>query len=510
MPAPETPEAYYSRLCPGNWAPHDEGKLTELAQRMKDSLPRRAARERTSAAPSGYVYLGQFIDHDITRDGRFILDEADQHEDKTPNYRTPCLDLDTLYGKRGVLAPNVDPKTGEMELGETLPATDHGRPFPARHDDLARAPDGTAKVIDPRNDENLVIGQMHVLFTKFHNYALRLLKNDQSLSPSPNGTPPLEQARRFVTWHYQWIVLNDFLPNIVRMAILQDIATNGLRLFKRRYTPGDYPINLPIEFTVAAFRFGHSMVQENYLLHHDLGVPTGILMFMTKRGQGINSKSPALPANYVIDWDHFFTVPEAVLNRGQNIDTFITEALYGLPAQTVAAFRANFSARALTPLHAAELMLPLPELTLRRGSKMHLPSGEEFADYFRLPKLNAVDIPALPEDKDFFAQPQFSGRTPLWYYLLREAAVQAVSDPEPAVPPAPPMQKLGMIGSRIVAEVLIQILEADGESIRNAGAQWTPPKFVFGLSNVPRSLTTMPNLIEFVRSFEDSRFRMTP
>jgi len=503
MPAPtEVPEAYYCRLCPGNWGPHDEKKLTDLAQRMKDSLVRRAARERTSAAPSGYVYLGQFIDHDITRDGRFILDEADPHEDKTPNYRTPCFDLDTLYGKRGVLGPNVDPKTGELSLGQTLPVTDHGRAFPVKLDDLAREPDGTAKLMDPRNDENLVIGQMHVLFTKFHNCALQLLKNDQSLSPSPSGTSPFEQARRFVTWHYQWIVLNDFLPNIVRKSILKDIATNGLRLFKRPYTPADYPINLPIEFTVAAYRFGHSMIQENYLLNHDLGVQTGILMFMTKRGQGINSNSPALPANYVIDWDHFFTAPEGVLNRGQNIDTFITEALYGLPPQTVAAFRANFRARALTPLHAAELMLPLPELTLRRGSKMHLPSGEEFADHFNLPKLAPVDIPALPEDKEFFEQPEFRGRTPLWYYLLREAAVHAISDPEPSVPPDPPMQKLGMIGSRIVAEVLLQILNADGESIRNEGKQWKPPKFVYGLSKIPRPINSMPDLVEFVRSCE--------
>jgi hypothetical protein len=445
---------------------------------------------------SGYVYFGQFVDHDITRDGRFIVDQADEHEDKTPNHRTPALDLDTLYGKRGGPGPALDP-TGELPLGPTLPPRGPTRGVPGERDDLLRDANGTPQLIDPRNEENLIIGQMHVLFSKFHNGVLKLLKKNPKLSAGPAGTSPFEQARRFVTWHYQWVVLNDFLPRIVRRAVLDDIQKNGLRLFARPYSPADYPINLPIEFSVAAFRFGHSMIQENYILHRDLGVPTGTLMFMTEKGQGIGKNSPGLPANYVINWDHFFTAPEAVLNRGQNIDTFITEALYGLPAQSVAMFRANFSERMLAPPQVAELMRPLPELTLRRGSKMHLPSGEEFADYFKLPRF-VGDIHASPEDQAFFEQPGFRGRTPLWYYLLREAAVQAISDPEPVLAPDRLVQKLGLIGSRIVAEVLLQILNADADSIRNEGAKWTPPKFIFGRSKLPRSLDSMPNIIEFV------------
>ncbi|MEY2564755.1 MAG: hypothetical protein QOH88_2948 [Verrucomicrobiota bacterium] len=496
MPRPlEIPEAYYSRLCPGDWRPHDEAKLVELAQRMKDSEARRKKRRRLPAMPSGYVYFGQFIDHDITRDGRFLVGDANPHEDETPNYRTPALDLDTLYGKRGLPGPQ-DEKSGELPLGQTLPPTGPTRRPAGKLDDLPREADGTPKLIDPRNEENLVIGQMHVLFIKFHNGVIKLLKRNPSLSPGPRGSSLFEQARRFVTWHYQWIILKDFLPKIARITVLQDIRRKGLLL-----TPD--PINLPIEFTVAAFRFGHSMIQESYSLNHDLGVHAGSLMLMTKRGRGISSELPALPANYVIDWNLFFTAPEAMLNRGQTIDTFITEALYGLPAESIAIFRANFSPQDLAPRQAGEFMRPLPELTLRRGSKMHLPSGEEFADFFHLPKLTAGDIPALTEDEEFFDQQEFRGRTPLWYYLLREAAVQAVTDSEPPVPPDPPMQKLGHIGSRIVAEVLLQILSADSESIQNEGKEWKPPLLVFGASKLPRSLDSMPNLVEFVRSNEE-------
>jgi hypothetical protein len=454
--------------------------------------------------PSGYVYLGQFIDHDITRDGRFVVDEAGPDAEKTPNYRSPTLDLDTIYGKRDSVPPNITEGSDELPLGNTLEARHEGAYFPSRPDDLPRdASDGTAEIIDPRNDENLVIAQMQVLFTKFHNYALRLLRDHPELSASPAGTPAFEQARRFVIWHYQWIVRYDFLPNLVRTAVLEEINSNGPLLFDRMwYTPADYPMRLPIEFTVAAFRFGHSMIQESYRLHSSMGVKTKELLAMTKWGGGICKDTPALPASYVIDWDFFFTAPEAVLNRGQNIDPFITEALYKLPPETVAKFRMNLS-RSLPAFHRDELMRPLPELTLRRGSKMLLPSGEEFADHFGFPRLEDLgEISGLPEFHEIFDQAEFQNRTPLWYYLLREAELEHLRNPEPAQPPAPPMQKLGTVGSHIIAEVLLQILASDRYSISNADRTWTPPKFVFGESGVPRSIDSMPKLVDFVRSYE--------
>ncbi|MEO5717383.1 MAG: hypothetical protein ABIR29_02300 [Chthoniobacterales bacterium] len=140
----------------------------------------------------------------------------------------------------------------------------------------------------------------------------------------------------------------------------------------------------------------------------------------------------------------------------------------------------------------------LPEVTLIRGSRMRLPSGEELARYFGYPAVPAELIPATPADEAFFTDPAFRTRTPLWYYFLREAAVEAQTRPEPVPVPELQIQKLGTLGSRVVAEVFYQVLASDGESILHAGRDWRPPVFVFGRSERVRPIDSMAALAEFV------------
>jgi hypothetical protein len=352
---PEKPEGRYSRLCKcdsGDWPEHDPAQLEILASEMKDSAEKRKARakqtKRVTTVPSGYVYFGQFIDHDITKDNRYLPD-AKPNVEETDNYRTAKLDLESLYGKNPEQVPCIYESDGErLKLGWTLEAEDmQGHPIASSLDDLPRTPNGTAITIDPRNDENLVVAQLHVVFVKFHNRALELIKSQRSLSPGPpppgSGTELFRRARQFVTWHYQWLVVNDFLPSIVRLAVLDDIKASGSkpRIFFRWYTPKDDPVALPIEFSVAAFRFGHSMVRDQYELNNYIGaVNSSEIVRMTKRGCGITSQ---LPASYVIDWRKFFSGVPAELNLAQNIDTFVTEMLYDLPKQIEFAFRLQLS-----------------------------------------------------------------------------------------------------------------------------------------------------------------------
>jgi hypothetical protein len=81
--------------------------------------------------------------------------------------------------------------------------------------------------------------------------------------------------------------------------------------------------------------------------------------------------------------------------------------------------------------------------------------------------------------------------------LLREAALT----PEygAAVNDRTRVQKLGPIGSQIIAEVFYQMLACDADSILNAGKNWRPPEFVFGGSTARRSLGSMAAVVEFVR-----------
>jgi len=502
---PEMPEGRYSRLCAhksGQWPDHDEAQLKILACEMKDSPEKRKARAKQTNSittiPSGYVYFGQFIDHDVTKDNRFLAD-ARPDVDETLNFRTARLDLDCLYGKDPASVPCIYEEDGErLKLGPTLEAQGMGgNPIPSSLNDLPRKPDGTPIIVDPRNDENLIVAQLHVLFAKFHNRTLELIREQPKLSPGP-ATNLFEQARRFVTWHYQWIVLNDFLPSIVRVAVLDDIKQPGSKpqIFPKWYTPKDDPVALPVEFSVAAFRFGHSMVRDQYELNNYVGgVNSSEIIRMTKRGCGITSQ---LPANYVIDWRKFFYGVPAELNLAQNIDTFITEMLYDLPKQIEDAFRLQLSltisAAAFPP--GAKMIPPLPEMTLKRGSKIRLPSGEEFASRFKFDPIDPEEL--FPGQEDFF-ESGLNERTPLWYYVLREAVVEP--NPEPVeVPINRQLQKLGTLGSRIVAETLYQLLNADRHSIASAGLGWEPPVFTSGPTGQRWSLRSMPELARFVET----------
>ncbi len=317
LPPPEIPEGHYSRLCPGEWAPHPEEKLKELAWMMRDSKPKRAARKRTLAMPSGYVYFGQFIDHDLTRDTR-TLAETRVEAEQTVNHRTPRLDLDHLFGRNADDFPELYEKDGRLCLGRTRESTlEDGRLLPSALDDLSRNPDGSARLIDPRNDENLIVAQIHVLMSKFYNRVLALLREKPELSAGPVDASLGAQARRLVTWHYQWLILHDFLPRFVRAEVLGAVLNQSLRLYSRTYEPCDYPMAIPLEFTGAVYRFGHSMIQSEYSLNLEIGaIPATELIAMTQRGGKIGPDSPALPASHVIDWDLFFEGPDAQLNRG--------------------------------------------------------------------------------------------------------------------------------------------------------------------------------------------------
>jgi hypothetical protein len=193
---------------------------------------------------------------------------------------------------------------------------------------------------------------------------------------------------------------------------------------------------------------------------------------MTKPGGGITGTANKLPADFVIDWGFFFT--DTMLNFGENIDTNITEALCELGMGSVQVFRSQFNFGAETASMPVDLKISLPMMTLERGSNARLPSGEQFAKFFNYTPLAPSEIPAWPEDEPFFADPKMRDHTPLWYYLLREAAVEDNFE-RATLADSTPIQKLGPIGSQIVAEVIAQVLWADTNSILNAGIRWEPP-----------------------------------
>src|SRR2546423_2272608 len=243
--------SHYSRLFGGPFAGHDETHLRELSSQMKDIPQNRRGRLRLGdLAPSGFVYLGQFLDHDLTCD-ETRLENASAVPEKTENRNAPRLNLESVYGG----GPGKSPELYDLSergaetflLGETTPEEN----IPSSPDDFYRR-NGSPMLADDRNDQHLIISQLHVVFLQFHNRLIDCLKRAVfAHAVFPNETI-FAAARRLATWHYQWIVRHEFLNWFVLPDVVTDIERHGPRLFKPAH--GGEPPPLPIKFTQAAFR----------------------------------------------------------------------------------------------------------------------------------------------------------------------------------------------------------------------------------------------------------------
>ncbi len=203
---------------------------------------------------AGQTFLGQFLDHDMTLDQTSRLGIPTPPE-QTRNVRTPAFDLDSVYGVGPSGSPNLY-QSDRIKL-----RIESGGLF----EDLPRTSNGTAIIGDPRNDENMMIAGLHAAIILAHNRAVDDLRSQ--------GVPQsqlFERARRDVTWHYQWIILTEFLPAMVGADMVRDIRTNG----RRWYRPEPGPAFIPVEFQGAAYRFGHSMVRPSYRTNRN-GDPNG-------------------------------------------------------------------------------------------------------------------------------------------------------------------------------------------------------------------------------------------
>lgn len=472
------PEAHYSRLFKGDFADHSEATLRALAKAMEGE----GGRDDAKGTPSGIVYLGQFIAHDITRDRTPLSKVPFPAPETTRNERTPLLELDSVYGSGPVgaaIEPGGDyqiysqPRPGEeiFRLGPTEPAVVRGVPFPSTEIDFPRRSDQSPIIGDDRNDDNLILAQLHGLFLRFHNKLLRLIVGG-SVVPVPDGATPFEKTRRLVTWHYQRLVREYFLPMVVLQSVLDDIEANGPKLFKPESTKD---LSLPVEFTMAAFRFGHSMVHETYFINE---------MHALSAKDILNRGDRPLRADYVLDWVRFVGSGRTA-NVAQKINTTISTALFGLSDPMVTRYKDNSDG-------ASEASLPVR--SLMRGSKARLPSGQEACALAgTLAGTPFIEVDASHRHHAFLESSGLLERLPLWYYILHEAEVAGI-DESLSVPSQEGGCRLGPLGSRIVAEVLLGLLKVDEVAYPEG---WEPPELRFPNGSLKR-ITSLGRLAEYV------------
>jgi hypothetical protein len=377
---------------------------------------------------AGTTFFGQFVDHDITFDTTsrlgFTTDPA-----VSPNSRTPSLDLDSVYGEGPVASPQLyDPADRDkLRVG-----------FGGQFEDLPRADDGTNTAIlpDPRNDENLIIAGLQCAFILFHNNAV-----DWAREHGYDGGSTFRQARQLTTWHYHWLVVHEFLPQIIGQEMVDDVLKNRRRFYK----PGMRKGFIPVEFQAAAYRFGHSMVRPSYRanLHGDDGDPFfGMVFDPAAEGQSdpIDLRGGARAPRRFIGWQTFFDFGDGNVKPNKRIDTKISTPLFKLPLGVIASH---------DPPEA------LPQRNLLRQLTWSLPSGQAVAATMGVTPLADGDLSELHPYG-------FQSSTPLWYYVLKEA--ELVEDG----------LHLGPVGGRIVAEVLIGLLQSDTGSYLVQKPRWTP------------------------------------
>ncbi len=401
-----------------------------------------------SVIPAGFTYVGQFVDHDITFDVSSSLDTATD-ANTVNNMRTPALDLDSLYGRGPALDPflyefpSSGPSTAiKFQLGTNTntgpggPAGSAGTPAGMQTQtdfDVPRlaASSHTAIIGDPRNDENLIVVQFHQAMLRFHNQVVDLL-----VLAAFTGDIFIE-AKRIVTHHYQWAVVHDFLERICGVAAVSSSLGSVTAAVNS-------PFRMPVEFAVAAYRFGHSMIRDNYWVNFNFPAATLQQVFAFNR----NPNLPVL-SNWVVDFNAFFEtgIPVPVNNKARGIDSVLATQLEQLPGMV-------------------GLMAVLAKRNLRRGLALGLPSGQGMATFFGIPAMTETELTqGLPANEVNLLQSSgkiLLTKTPLWYYVLREASVLGGGN------------QLGPVGARIVADTLVRILKRDPGSYLNHAGGFTP------------------------------------
>ena len=465
----------FRALPPADFGADDAASLaalTKLAQAMVSVAdpadPKDGPDNEESGIPAAYTYFGQFIDHDLTFDPASSL-QRQNDPDALLDYRTPRFDLDNLYGRGPDDQPYLYADGRSFILGPPLSGAAAN---PNAKDLLRSQPAGNAQraiIGDPRNDENVIISQLQGLFHRFHN---------KLAAASPNAS--FTDIQREVRFHYQWVVLNDFLPTIVSADVLKLVlpSHSDSGLFKPRlefYQP-KHEAFMPLEFSAAAYRFGHSMVRPGYRLSETIGPLAIFADDPLKALTGFRK----FPDSWAIDWNLFIDlVPRDPTDTTRTqlaykIDTSLVNPLGNLP-----------------PSVAVDPSI-LAQRNLERGWRMRLPSGQDVARAMGLVPLEDKDIligkftdnSADIVDPITSVDPAFTGNCPLWTYILAETVETDVTIQTTKGEETIKTRKLGSVGGRIVAETIVGLLAYDSQSYVSQNPLWTPSQAMndkFGL-----------------------------
>jgi len=378
--------------------------------------------------PAAFTYFGQFVDHDITFDATSRLQVRNDPE-ALVNFRTPRFDLDSVYGSGPIDEPFHYDKGSAGRL--LLEANTAGEI------DLPRNRQDVALIGDPRNDENVLLSGLQIAMIKAHNKLMTEVEADGTIAAEDR----FDEARKRLRWHYQWVVIHDFLQRICGSACVESRLTHEpgkgqLKWNLDLYKPKTDAF-MPVEFSVAAYRYGHTQVRSAYLLNDTVGVkPTFLGGDAVSEIDDLRGRR-RLPGGWAVGWPHFLSIGGSTPQPSRAIDAKMSPVLFDLPGR---------------PEGEAQ---SLPLLNLKRGQALGLPSGQAVAAKLGIVPMSGAQLGTELDP------------TPLWFYILKEAEL---TPDETGVGG----RRLGPVGGAIVAEVLLGLLKADPSSYVSEDPRWTP------------------------------------
>jgi hypothetical protein len=538
--------------------------LKALGAAMIDSAPASQndpAVEPNSNIPAVYTYWGQFIDHDMT--ANTDRDSTTSDITKTPltpvdpdkvatdlrNLRRPTFDLDHVYGNgpdlgKGGLGDLLDdldddfkpdpggPDRGfydgiRMRIGTNAegagipgvkipPENDLARDLPRigallaqgviTEADIPESLKGDvnlqtrAFIGDLRNDENLIVSQFHLSVLRFHNKVVDAIEANPKAykAQGASAAKKFRIARRLVRHHYQWLVVNDYLPTVCKPGVVEKVLLGGPKFYKP-LKGGE--LFAPLEYSVAAYRFGHTMVRGGYDHNRNFGKPGNVAPFasfallFTFTGNGhvidkndITKSVPnpflgqkTLPFNWIIEWERFTRKNDPDEGHyARKIDTHLAPPILNMINEGTGQ---DIQDDAGKPLR--QLLRSLAQRNLLRGYLLSIPTGQAVAAQMGVAPLTELEIKSgnTPEVNAALDGGGFVANTPLWYYLLKEAEIRANGN------------TLGELGSRIVAETQIGIMRNDPKSYLNVPGGWDPSEGVKLANGEP--IVTIRDFFEF-------------
>jgi hypothetical protein len=433
-PPPNLPQTF-GRIGPKNEVsgiapdgePFQPSSVVPAFINVVDGLGANGAKIVNGPAAAGMTFFGQFVDHDVTFDATSEIGRAISPA-SVRNVRTPALDLDCVYGD----GPEASPHLYSGDHEGYLLFGNHQNPL-----DLPRSSKGTALIGDARNDENHILSQLQGAFICLHNIVMTKMLDDKTLvgkamAEMPSEAMVFQAARRATRLHYQWLVLNDLLEAFVDAQVLADVRAHFAAGTLPKPFDKDSPV-MPLEFSVAAYRFGHATVQPEYALNDDHGAfPLFELM---------RPEFTWRTADKNIMFTRLFDYPgNAKFQKARPVGLDLASVIYALPFVAHGFKVVDRLGRHFDVDVNEARKLPLRNLVRDRFT-MHIASGQQMADLMHVPRL---DAPKALTDQGIT-------KTPLWFYCLQEGESHG--------------GKLGPVGGTIVATVLMRLLQLSPDSL---------------------------------------------